>query len=90
MILGSWVRDVGLLASIALPFFNLPLMFGIVKRRSSKDISISWALGVWTCLLLILPTALTSVDMVFQVFSCLNLILFSGVVALVLYYRQRE
>lgn len=88
MLLGSWVRDVGLLASIVLPFFNLPLMFRIIKRRSSKDISISWALGVWICLLLILPTALTSVDMVFQVFSCLNLVLFSGVVALVLYYRQ--
>lgn len=87
MLLGSWVRDVGLLASIVLPFFNLPLMFRIVKRRSSKDISISWALGVWICLLLILPTALTSVDLVFQIFSCLNLILFSGVVALVLYYR---
>lgn len=87
MILGSWVRDVGLLASIVLPFFNLPLMFRIIKRRSSKDISISWALGVWICLFLILPTALASTDSVFQIFSILNFVFFSGVVALVLYYR---
>ncbi|MBI3333526.1 MAG: hypothetical protein HYZ93_05495 [Candidatus Omnitrophica bacterium] len=81
------IKGVGLVAAVVLPFWNLPLIFNIQRRRSSRDISLSWAWGVFGCLILMLPSALTSVDIVFKVFSLVNVLLFSGVVIQVARYR---
>ncbi|MBI2066865.1 MAG: hypothetical protein HYW02_06835 [Deltaproteobacteria bacterium] len=83
----NWIQNVGLVASITLPFFNIPLMIRMVKRRSSEDLSLIWVVGVFSCLLAILPTAWLSTDFVFKVFSIVNVLLFSGVVVLALFFR---
>lgn len=83
----SRIRKLGLLASVALPFFNIPLMLRIVQRRSSEDLSLIWVIGVFSCICLMLPAALQSKDIIFKVFNIFNFILFSGVTALVLYFR---
>lgn len=80
-------RTLGLVAAVILPFWNIPLILQIRRRRSSKDISLAWALGVLACIILMLPAALGSSDTVFRVFAIMNTGLFSAVVVYVLRYR---
>lgn len=81
------IKTLGIIAAVILPFWNIPLIIRIQKRKSSKDISIFWALGVWVCLILMFPAAIISSDSVFKVFSIVNIILFSLVVVQTLRYR---
>ena len=81
------IQALGLLGAIVLPFWNIPLIMRIGRRRSAKDISLSWTIGVFICLLLMFPAALVSTDRVFKIFSIANIILFSGVLIQVLRYR---
>ncbi|HOD11995.1 MAG TPA: hypothetical protein PLO93_00575 [Candidatus Omnitrophota bacterium] len=82
------IQIFGLCAAIILPLWNIPLIVHIIKRRSSKDISLWWALGVWTCLIVMAPSGMISKDIVWKVFCIINLILFSGVVVTTLVYRK--
>ncbi len=85
----GWIQAVGMIAAIVLPFWNIPLILKIIKRKSSSDISLLWALGVWFCLLFMFPSGLTSPDRIWRTFNCINLALFTCVVAAVLIYRKR-
>ena len=82
------IHKIALVAAIILPFWNIPLILRIIKRKSSQDMSIYWAIGVWVCLALMAPSAFVSKDLVWRVFSIMNLILFSGVTLTVLAYRK--
>lgn len=82
------IEQIGLAASIALPLWNIPLIIQIIRRRSSADISLSWALGVWVCSVLMAPAGFNSPDIVWRAFNITNLVLFSGVVIVVLKYRK--
>jgi len=84
------MQKIALIAAIILPLWNIPLIVRIVKRKSSKDISIYWVLGVWTCFLLMAPEAFRSPDLVWRTFNIVNLILFTAVVIAVLVYRKGE
>jgi uncharacterized protein with PQ loop repeat len=86
----KFIYCLGMSASIALPFFNFPLMWRIYKRKSSQDISLVWAYGIFTSLLLMLPQALVSSDPVFKIFGILNFSFFCGVVLMVLWFRDRR
>ena len=78
-----------LVASVTMPLWNIPLVVKIVRRKSSEDLSLSWVLGVWTCLLLMLPWAAVTKDTVLKAFSFVNFVLFSAVFCAVLKYRKR-
>lgn len=82
------MKTIALIAAIILPLWNIPLIVRVIKRRSSKDISIPWALGVWICFLLMAPEAFRSPDIVWRAFNVMNLILFTAVVSTVLIYRK--
>ena len=84
------MEKVALIAAIVLPLWNIPLIMRVIKRRSSKDISIHWALGVWICFLLMAPEAFCSGDLVWRVFNAVNLVFFTGVVVVVLAYREKR
>ena len=84
------LRKIALIASIILPLWNIPLIYRMVKRKSSKDISLYWAFGVWTCFLLMFPAALASSDMIWKTFNITNMILFSAVVATAVFLRISE
>ncbi len=86
----SFIDQLGMLASIALPIFNIPLMLRLFQRKSSDDLSMTWVLGIFFCLLFMLPAGLKSSDQVFKLFSILNLVMFSGVTYLALYYRLKN
>lgn len=73
------LQKIGLIAAIILPLWNIPLIIRIIKRRSSKDISLYWAVGVWVCLLLMFPSGIISQDIVYKVFTVVNFCFFSCV-----------
>ena len=82
------IEQIGLVAAIVMPLWNIPLIVKVVKRRSSQDISMSWLMGVWVCSLLMAPAGLASKDVVWRCFNIVNLILFTGVVIAVWRYRK--
>ena len=82
------IKMIAFIAAIALPLFNIPLIVRVIKRRSSRDLSIHWALGVWICFLLMAPESLRSPDIVWRAFSIMNIILFTCVLIAVLVYRK--
>ena len=81
------IKLLGMIAAIALPFCNIPLIIRIGRRQSSKDIGLTWTFGILTCLVLMLPSGQASPDPVFKVFCIVNVILFSAVAIQVVRYR---
>jgi hypothetical protein len=77
-----------LVASVIMPLFNIPLIVKIIRRRSSDDLSLYWLFGIWGCILLMLPWALVTQDVVLRAFGIMNFLLFSAVVVVVLKYRN--
>lgn len=82
------MEQISLIAAVVLPFFNIPLILKVIQRRSSRDISLSWALGVWVCILLMAPSGFKSEDLVWRVFNYVNIVFFTAVVIVVLRYRN--
>lgn len=83
----SFFNTLGLVSSIVLPFFNIPLMVRIYKRKSADDISLVWAFGIWFSLLGMLPSSLLAQDLVLKAFTFVNLGIFSMVLIQVLYFK---
>lgn len=80
---------VSTVAAAALPLFDIPLIVRIVRRKSSADISISWIVGLWVCSVGMAPAAIiSSEDMVWKTFNVVNVILLTGVLIAVIYYRK--
>ena len=86
----SIAESIGLVAAVIMPLFNIPLIVRIIRRRSSMDISMSWAMGVWICALLMAPSGFVSKDMVWRWFNIINLVLFTGVVIAVWRYHKHK
>jgi len=86
------ITKIALVAAIVLPLWNIPLIFRIIKRKSSKDISLYWAWGVWICLLLMFPAAIISKDIVWRVFNVVNLVLFTSVLVttMIFYWKDKQ
>jgi hypothetical protein len=84
------LETVGMLAAAGMPLWNIPLILHIQRRKSSADISLTWVLGVWGCILLMTPTALRSDDPAFRAFGWTNVILFTAVVVQVLRFRSKR
>jgi uncharacterized protein with PQ loop repeat len=82
------IEKIGLVAAVALPLWNIPLILKIVRRRSSGDISLAWALGVWVCILFMAPSGFRSEDIVWRTFNIINFVLFTCVVIATLKYRH--
>jgi uncharacterized protein with PQ loop repeat len=81
------LQTIGILSGILMPLFNLPLMLRIIRRRSSDDISLVWVVGVWICVMGLLPSSLQSPDPILFAFGVVNALLFSGVFFSVLYFH---
>ncbi len=81
------LKILGLCAAIVLPLWNIPLILKMRQRQSSKDVSLWWAFGVWSCLALMVPSGLNSPDIVFKAFTISNVVLFTAVVVYVVKYR---
>ncbi len=86
--LDFWIEKLGLVAAVVLPLWNIPLIIRIIQRGSSQDISLSWALGVWVCIILMAPSGVRSADLVWRTFNIVNLVLFTAVMVTVVKYRK--
>jgi uncharacterized protein with PQ loop repeat len=82
------IQIIGMLSGIIMPLFNIPLILRITRRRSSADISLVWVIGVWSCVIAMLPSALQSPDPVLMVFGIINSLFFSAVLFTVLYFHR--
>lgn len=90
--MGTFVKTlqwIGTVASVILPFFNIPLIMRIVKRKSADDISLVWVFGVWACILAMVPTTFLSQDPAFRWFGYINTVFFTGVVFVTVKYHHR-
>jgi len=83
------LNKIALIASIILPLWNIPLIARIIKRRSSKDLSIFWAIGVWVCFLAMFPAGINSPDMVYRVFTYVNFFFFTLVMVFTLLFHKQ-
>jgi uncharacterized protein with PQ loop repeat len=81
------IQVIGMLSGIIMPLFNIPLILRIIRRRSSGDISLVWVIGVWSCVISMLPSSLQSPDPVLVVFGIINSLFFSAVFFTVLYFH---
>ena len=81
------IQTLGMVSGIIMPFFNIPLIVRIVRRRSSADISLVWVVGAWICVMGMLPQSLQSPDPVLLTSGIVNGIFFTGVFVSVLYFH---
>ncbi len=88
MDVGYTIKIVGVVASVILPLFNIPLILKIRKRGSSKDFSLTWTFGIMGCTLLMMPSVLITPDIVFKAFGIINFISFSTVMFYILKYHR--
>ena len=76
-----------MISAIGMPFFDIPLIVRIVRRQSSEDISLVWTVGIYVCILGMLPSSLVSTDPILVAFSIVNTVLFTAVVIAVFRYH---
>ena len=81
------IQVIGMLSGIIMPLFNIPLILRIIRRRSSADISLLWVIGVWSCVMAMLPSSMQPPDLVLVVFGIINSLFFSAVFFTVLYFH---
>ena len=81
------INTLGMVSAVLMPFFDIPLIWRIVQRKSSEDISLVWTFGIWICILGMLPASLISVDPIMKAFAIVNTVLFTAVVVAVLFYH---
>ena len=81
------IQALGMLSGVLMPFFNIPLILRIVRRGSSEDISLAWVIGVWFCVVGMVPSSLQSSDLVLYIFGTVNVVFFTGVLGAVLYFH---
>ncbi len=84
------IKIMGVVASVILPMFNIPLILKIRKTGSSKDFSLTWAFGILGCTLLMMPSVLLTPDIVFKAFGIINLVSFSTVMFYILKYHRHK
>jgi len=76
-----------MVSAVGMPFFDIPLIVRIVHRKSSKDISLVWTVGIYVCILGMLPSSLVSPDPILRAFGVVNTLLFTAVVVAVFRYH---
>lgn len=81
------IQIVGMRSGIIMPLFNVPLILRIIRRRSSADIRLLWVIGVWSCVMAMLPSSMQPPDPVLVVFGIINSLFFSAVFFTVLYFH---
>ncbi len=84
-----WIQILGLVGGIVLPLWNIPLIVRIAKRKSSVDVSLWWAFGVFVCMLIMLPSALITPDPIYKTYSFMNIFLFGALVTQIARFHNK-
>ena len=75
-------------AAVILPLWDIPLMVRVIRRKSSQDISLGWAFGLWMSSVLMAPSAFVSGDRVAIGFNTVNVTMLTAVLIVVFKYRK--
>ncbi|MFN0118386.1 MAG: hypothetical protein ACKVQC_08880 [Elusimicrobiota bacterium] len=86
----NFIQKLGMIGAIAMPFWNIPFMVRIIKRKTSEDISLFWLFGIWGCIVAMFPSTMNSPDPILKAFGITNMIMFSLVVVVVMLYRKKK
>lgn len=81
------MKTLGMVCAVLMPFFDIPLIWRVVQRKSSEDISLIWVCGIEACILGMLPAGLMSEDSILWAFSIVNAVLFTAAFVVVLWYH---
>lgn len=84
------IDTIGFWGAVALPLFDISLIMHVIKRRSSADISMVWAWGLWLCSVLMAPSAFVSGDKVALGFNIVNVVMLTAVLIVVVKYHQPQ
>jgi len=82
------LKTIGFWAAVILPLWDIPLMVHVIKRKSSQDISLGWAFGLWLSSVFMAPSAFITGDRAAIGFNLVNVIMLTGVLAVVFKYRK--
>ena len=82
------MKTIGFWAAVILPLWDIPLIIRIIKRKSSEDISIVWAVGLWATSVLMAPSAFISGDRIAVGFNTVNVATLTVVMIVVCKYRK--
>jgi hypothetical protein len=75
-------------AAVALPFWDIPLIVHIIRRKSSADISLVWMWGIWLSSVLMAPSAFVSGDKTAIGFNVVNVTMLTALLIVVLKYQK--
>jgi uncharacterized protein with PQ loop repeat len=82
------VKTIGLWAATILPLWDIPLIVRIVRRKSSQDISLIYAVGIWVTAVMMAPSAFVSGDKLAIGFNTMNVIMLTAVMIVTIKYRK--
>ena len=85
--MSDFIHALGMLSAVGMPLFDIPLIWRVMKRKSSEDISLVWTFGIWICILGMLPSSWVSPDPILKAFAVVNTVLFTAVVVAVVKYH---
>ena len=81
------IKTLGMVSAVLMPVFDIPLVWRVIQRKSSEDISLVWTFGIWICILGMLPSSLLSPDPILKAFGIVNTVFFTAVVVAVILYH---
>lgn len=79
---------IGLWAGIVLPLWDIPLIVRILQRKSSDDISLVWAWGIWGSSVAMAPSAFVVGNIPAIGFNIVNVLTLTVVLIIVLKYHR--
>jgi len=82
------LKTVGFWAGVALPLWDIPLIVRVVQRKSSQDISLAWALGIWISSIFMTPPAFILGNKIAMGFDIMNVTMLTAVVVVTIKYRK--
>jgi len=84
------VKTLGFWASVILPLWDIPLIVQVIKRKSSRDISLTWAAGIWVTAVLMTPASFMEHNIIAIGFNIANVTMLSLVLLVVYKYRNGQ
>jgi uncharacterized protein with PQ loop repeat len=82
------LKTISFWAAVILPLWDIPLMVRIIQRKSSQDISLGWAFGLWSSSVLMAPSAFIAGDKTAMGFNLVNVTMLTAVLIVVFKYRK--
>lgn len=85
---GFMLETIAEISTSLISLFNIPFIMNIKKRKSSCDISLTWAAGIWICSVLMFVASIVSGNSIFQIIAVVNLAIFTVTALYIVRYHH--